>query len=1293
MAAFKLTPPQEQAVATVGHSVIVSAAAGSGKTAVLARRCAYLICDAPPEQRCNVDQLLVLTFTDAAAAEMRSRIVQALRARLSDSPHDHRLREQAALVDAAQISTIHSFCHWLVRRWFSELELDPAATLLDADEATLLEHEVLDTFLTDLYAETTSDDNPLGEPDSGPPPDVTGGVPETPSRAALAARFVQLIDVYGLGDDRDISTLILKLHEFVTSLPQPERWLDAARESIADRPEEVVEIFLAGLKDECARQAEHCDAIAATIEAGDPVGHLYAEQIRTYTSRLRLWTGMFPTVTGEPADTPADRDRIHRTLAQHEAVRSQIADFEFARIRGSRLPKDADPGAVQARDLAKAHLKHVKETLFGKRLKKRYSLFSTEELIDGLKQTAPFVSTIVDLVTGFRDAYASRKRRLDVLDFSDLERFAFNLLRSKESPDLPSEAARSLHRRFAQVLVDEFQDINPIQQEIIRLVSSESDPDLKDNLFVVGDVKQSIYRFRLAEPALFTSRLGKFRSEPQSGEAIALQANFRSRAAILESVNLVFRQLLLPGGGDVVYDAEAELRMGRDEASGECPNPVELHLLERSLDGALHSEDTPERGLTDLSDPVRWTPIEREAFLIGSLIHEWMKTGQPMVEDRSLRFQDIAVLLRATKVNAERMAAVLTSMGVPAFAEVGGSLFGAREIRDVLAALNVLDNFQQDIPLAAVLRSGILGEPLSQDDLVQIRCLDREAPFHETVRRYLESGPDDSLSGRLRLLLNRIDGYRDEVRCRPLADLLWDLYERQGYVAHACGLPNGVQRRANLLKLHEIARRFGSFRKQGLHRFLRFVESLEEENRDLATAPAIGESENVVRIMSIHQSKGLEFPVVCVAGLGTRFNLGDRMGRMIFERNAKIGLRAVDTERMIEYPTAAHAQVAGEVEKHTRDEELRILYVAMTRAREKLVLVGSLRQAEGANDSLRATGGAHPPSRLSIATAMTPLDWLIPALSAAPPGMVRGPGDTTVDNPLVEVHVHDSAEIAGWSVAGHADPADKLLREAAARCEMLPPDEPLDGDHPLIEQVLKRLDYVYPTLASGTMRTAVAASEFKGAFDFTRDPQQRVERPGDDHSIFAVKPAGSLAERENDALRRGLIMHRVLEHLDFAAATDPPGVASDLQRMETAGTITTEDRALVDRGGIEWFVSTPLAAAIRQAGSAYRREFQYIAAESAVCFDRSIGRSSDDQVLVRGIVDDILSRAEGIEIVDFKTDAVARSELARRAEHYRPQMELYARAMSRIWRRPVHACWLVFITARETIDVRNLTLE
>ncbi len=1305
MPVLSFTDQQREAIRTTGRSVIVSAAAGSGKTAVLAQRVAYLVCDAPPKERCQVDELLVLTFTEAAAAQMRSRIVEAIRARLHARPHDDRLHDQVALVDASRISTIHSFCLWLVRRWFSHVGVDPAATIMDDDETTLLKSEVLDTVFSSLYATSNPPEDPLGRVDPVADRPVDSGPRGLKPAARLGAAFLKLIDDYGLGEDREIARFVLKLSDFLSSLPDPQAWLRDAYESPADRPEHTVHATVSALRTELDRQVEHCAQTAVTLEASDPVGHFYASQIHAYVKQLRAWAAMLD----EPgSDSQDERGRqstdpdMEPALARFDAVRQQIAEFEFDKARGPRLPKDADSRLKAARDAAGAELKEVKKRFFAKRLRSRFSLFSVEELTAGLRCVAPYVGTIVDLVSAFREAYARKKRELGVLDFADLERFAFDLLSSDDGPGRPSDVARTLHRRFAHVLVDEFQDINPIQQAIIELASRESAPDQPGNLFVVGDVKQSIYRFRLAEPAIFTERLGRFRRPSRDGVAICLQSNFRSRPEILEAVNVIFSQLMREGCGDIVYDADAELRTGREVDPDAAHQPVELHLLERSWkDGGRNDEAELERGVADLSDPAHWTPIEREAFWIGSQILDWMGSGCETSDGEPLRHRDIAILLRAARINAERMAAMLASMGIPTYADVGGSLLGAREVRDVVAALELLDNFQQDIPLAAVLRSGIMGEPLSEDDLADIRCLDRDIPFHAAVRMWdrlpsrsrdeLESSspkPNTDLRDRLHRLLDRIARYRTEMRRRPLADVLWNLYERQGYLAYAGGLPNGAQRRANLLKLHELARRFGSFRRQGLHRFLRFIQSLEEEKHQVATPPAVGEADDVVRIMSIHQAKGLEFPVVFVAGLGTRFNLGDRGGRMIFERFAKIGLRVVDTERMIEYPSAAHQLAASEIEQRTREEELRILYVAMTRARDKLVLVGSLQGVDGLRDQTRLAQPAGAPSQLSVATAATPLDWLIPVLLCPQAGAVRFPSRDAGGRPTVDVHLHEADEIAGWRVGGRSDDRDAVVRRAVACCNALPADEPLGHDDPVVEEVLSRIEYVYPHLASTSVRASIAASEFKGAYDFLRNPEQRAVQSREDD--FRVPPSKYAQAKPNEAAQRGVITHRILQHLDFTSARNPAGVALELQRMVEEDLISDGDRATVNQASIEWFVSTPLAAAIREAGEAYRREFLFIAAEPLTCFDRSVDASPNDYVLVRGIVDGILPVADGIDIVDFKTDAIRPKEVATRAQRYRPQMEMYARAMSRIWRRPVRSCRLVFLGTETLVEWNDL---
>jgi len=1288
-----LTAQQRRAVETTGRSVIVTAAAGSGKTAVLAQRCAHLVCDAPPPYRCDVDQLLVLTFTEAAASEMRSRIVEAIRTRLQADPVDARLREQVALTDAAHISTIHAFCLWLIRRWFSEADVDPAATLLDDQEGPLLKREVLTGVFDGLYRHHLDPDRPLGTV-SVDEPDRDAGAPESPNAA-----FTRLVDVYGLGSDKAIATLVLALHDFTASLPNPDAWLDAA--AAEPRNDGAILALLSTLPEELDRQIEHCQRVEDCLRPTHGAITFYRDRIAEYREQLCRWrSAMSPLDDLRGAGTPSDVASRLELLAR---VCGEIRGLELTSKGVPRLSKDADEGVRCEVESARDVFSAVRETLFQKRLRDRYALFTIGEWRDGLRKTAPFVSTIVEVVRLFGTAYASKKRMLNVLDFSDLERFAHKLLCDSADPSKPSPIAAALHDKFAHVLVDEFQDINPLQQELLRLVSHESRDDRAGNLFVVGDVKQSIYRFRLAEPVLFVDRLQRFRSGEGDGEAIALQTNFRSRAHVLEAVNTIFRVLMPPGGSAIEYDEEAVLHPGRDEPVTPAA-PVELHVLQRRWErvGTASdetSDDNEENEHTEAQeeerrslvpdDPSGWSSIEREGHIIGRRIRTWMESGVSLEGDRPLEYRDIAVLLRAAKVNGERIAAMLSAMSIPAFAAVGGSLFAAVEVRDVLAALTVLDNAQQDIPLVGVLRSGVLGHRFSENDLLRIRLLDRKDEYHRVVRRYATEGDDPSLCRRLGAFLNQFERLRIEGQRRPPAELIAKICDEFGHMAYCCGLPDAMQRRANLLKLHELARKFGTFRRQGLQRFLRLVDAMSEEDQSIALASAIGESENVVRIMSIHQSKGLEFPVVFLAGLGNRINLGDRSGRMIFEREAKIGLRVVDTERMIEYPSAIHARVVDEVERQTRAEELRILYVAMTRARDRLVMIGSCPKAEEAIEDI-GLSRSPAPSPLAIATATTPLDWLLPAIGSAGERAATGKGDSAIADAkaLFDVRLHTPETMSSWRLSEAKGDGNRTVRRAAASLAPLPATEPTAPDDDQVERVRARLDYAYPYLSTASVRATVAASEHKGLYDFTGAPETPVV--ADEVAAFAVPPSKYGSTGAETAAGRGIVTHRVLQHLDFGAARAPAGVASELQRMIDSGVIRGEDRAVLDEAALAWFVQTPLAESIRQAGGDYRREFQYITAEPPTYFDRSVEAADDDFVLVRGVVDGILPVTGGVDVIDFKTDLIGANEIAARVERYRPQMELYARAVARIRQESVVACRLVFLTPRVIQAVRSL---
>ncbi len=1359
MSDFLFTDVQQRAIETIDRSVLVSAAAGSGKTAVLAQRCAHVVCDAPVEQRCCVDELLVLTFTEASAAEMRSRVVKAIRERLERSPDNRRLQEQLLLVDAARISTVHAFCLWLIRRSFNELALDPSFTLLDKQDAAIVRREVLDDLFDRGFAYALQEEkhtsSSVGQDNSESLQAVESetddhsvtGMTVDDEDAAFDG-FATLIDHYGLGETGQLYDLILEIADLATSLTDAQAWLDKTLARTGDQAHEYIAMLLSQLCQELDWQREHCDAAIVEIEQGDPIGLAYAAALSDYAQQLVVWTELVSETEREDVSTEPDAPDTSQVsdisevsqvpevpealgtlnsssaeescCRRYDRITQAIRGYEFPKVKTPKLAKDCDPDLRTARDRARDALKAIREKFYEKRLLAAYALFSSEEYAIGLRATQPYVRTIVNLVQAFDREFSARKRQLNVLDFKDLERFAFELLTDPVDRTKPSLIAEQMQQRFKYVLVDEFQDINPIQEAIIRLVCREDDSSQRNNLFVVGDVKQSIYRFRLAEPGIFVDRANRMRQEhgkshsgndcvdvdigndvgqgnenSEDGDvAISLQHNFRSRGEILDAVNLIFRQLLPAGYSEIVYDEEAELRLGLACDEEVVSEPVELHLLEkRSSFAEEQASDEPVfRGATVLTSQ-QWSSIEREAYFIGERIKRLIDESKERESDGKLHYCDVVILLRAASVNAEHMAAMLSSMDIPAYADVGGSLFAALETKDILSALQVLDNAQQDLPMASVLRSGVFGEKFNEDEFVEIRCLDRQRPFHACVQGYPSEGKDQALRGRLEGVLRNIEHFRKAVQRRPLPEVLWSLYDKHGYLASVSGLPGGMQRRANLLKLHTLSQKFQTFRRQGVHRFLRFIEALKESDQSMAVAPTVGESEDVVRIMSIHQSKGLEFPFVFLAGLGAKFNLGDRSGRMLTDRNIGIGLRTVDAVKMIEYSSASHRLIVNEVERTTRDEELRILYVAMTRAKRKLILVGS---AQGIGSrTLRLLGRAKPGravlTRLDIATATNPLDWMLPALAQGLDGQVDGIDDVYSKQPTFRVWVHDQEEMAAWHIGKKDDKQRDQLLKAVSRIESLPSDEPTSENRQDVEELLSRLNFVYPRLAAATMRAAIGVSEAKRLYD-ERDDWEMPIVPAEDGLAAKTTQSPSTKSGNDEAARRGSLTHRVLQHLDFGQVDDSASVASELQRMVHQRLLDDNDVALVDVASIAWFLTTPLAEEIRQAGTSYRREFSFVARESPALFDRTLGEVEDERVLVRGIVDGVLPGSKAIKIIDFKTDAVDADHVIERANVYHTQMALYARSMAKLWGKPVDRAVLVFLQARQLIEVTDLTL-
>ena len=1279
MGDIRFTSEQRQAIETIDRSVLVSAAAGSGKTAVLAERCAYLVCEAPPADRCDIDQLVVVTFTENAAAEMKARIRAAVRARLRRHPHDRRLRDQLTLIDNARISTLHAFGLWVLRRWFNHAGIDPAAPVLDAHEAALLKSETLDRLLEQLYREDTE----------------------------LGAGFCKLVDDYGLGNDPAIRRFVLQLTGFLESLPDPQRWLTRCLDLVGADRHELLRHLANDMAEELEGQADYCRRAARHIERHLHEFVFYGRLLDEAAGLLDGWrAGLHDK--GEAGDVIESLTRLPTAIGEHK----------FSAKGAPQVARDASDDCRDRRDRARQLYTHFNDQLFKRRLQRVFGRFTPEEWFAGLGHIAPYVRTVTQLVERFAGDYAEAKSDAGVLDFGDLERKTHDLLVGH------ADIAAALRQRFRHVLVDEFQDINPLQEAIIRLVSREPDDRSPDNLFVVGDVKQSIYRFRLAEPGIFLRRQSNLHNKESAGACIPLQDNFRSGPHIIDAVNHLFRRLLTRHVGGIEYDASAELRPGHtaDAANSREAPSVELHLLERRLtvDGDV---DT---GFVDLHDPAEWSVIEREAYVIAGRIRRMIDEGAAKPDGTPLGYGDVAVLLRAAAHTAAPLAQMLGALGVPACADVGGEFFGAMEVRDILSLLSVLDNMRQDIPLAAVLRSPVLGNALNEDELLKLRLIDRDVPFHETVPAYAASGPDTQLRERVARILGRIDRHRNDARQRPLSEALWRIYHEHGYLAHVGGLPNGVGRRANLLKLHEYARRFGTFHKQGLHRFLRFVESLEEQGQDLNTSPSPTASEAVVRVMSIHRSKGLQFPVVILADLGRRFNLTDAAGRLIFDRQLGLGLRVVDRDRMIEYPSLAHHLVAGCVNRQTRAEELRILYVALTRAMQRLILVGSAGLDGLHRDYALHKGPDGSLSRLTIGMAARPLDWIVPALATLPRGTVRWhtvtdrdpyaggsgseqAGGAGADAPVFDVHTYEEDEMTGWALEVSAPDSENSARRAAADLKALPPDEPTDAPDSEVDPILDRLTYVYPHLAAASVPAVIAATEMRKRYDWLHYPDERptpvhFDRPADPPAQGRNEYPGPVPSQGlAPAAEVGLITHRFLQHLDLKVDPVPDALQRELKRLIATGILAPREDEAVNVEAVAWFLGTKLGSRIRGSEANYRREVMFAHRQPASAIDPLVvgpapppGRcepgSADepgDTVLVRGVIDGILAGEARVEIVDYKTDRIAPDEVGERARTYAPQMSAYAAAAEVLFGRPVEHWWLVFLEARTIVDARG----
>lgn len=1238
------TIDQKRAIETIDRSVLVSAAAGSGKTAVLAERCAYLVTDAP--NPCQINELLVVTFTDAAAAEMRERIAKALRERQQRDPHNARIRRQLALLDGAQISTIHSFCRNLLNRYFAFVDLEPRMPMLDPLEAVQLRKQCAKDVFDALAAE--------GEPDTD--------------------AFLDFVAAYG-AHEPTLRQRVLDIAAFLESHDRPDEWLRNARSRYTHaNSTKLSKKWQHALARWSALELNHLTAAATTLRDALPAGEIGSWFRPAFDAVVAF---------GVMADACLDRNPNAETI--DSICHVDIPELDIPPVAVSRRQKayktlsDQDKAIYDTADRRRKQMLKAFD-----RIKDRVGRFTCADWAAGIAATAPHVEMLLTAVERVRDAYREAKRELGVLDFSDLERYTLELLR-----DDTHHVAERLHKRFHYVLVDEFQDINPVQAEILRLVSTEAAPARSNNLFTVGDVKQSIYRFRLGEPALFIKRRDAFLEDEQdAGEVVPLSMNFRSKRPVIEAINAIFERLMSRDLGGIEYDADARLIPFHHDAPSGNAVPCKVHLLQDPKTIGK-SGDTDSGDESDSADAMDWDRIEREAYVIGERISALHAEGYA--------YGDIVILMRSMKARIGLFMRRLIAKGIPAVSTMTGDLFDALEVLDILGLLQLLDNEQQDIPMGGLLRSPLFGEPLTDSQLVEIRTCGKigngPRPFHEAVRNYAAKGPDKALRNRLAAIYEQLSAWRALASRRPIADVLWQIYEETGYLGYVPALPRGPQRRANLIQLHEYARQFGDFRRQGLNQFMRFIDELRESGEELM-AGAVAPQGDAVRIMTIHASKGLEYRAVILAEAGKQFNLQDAQQPVLVDRKMGVGLEGVDLQRHFQYPTLPHRLVGESVRRESIAEELRVLYVALTRAKERIVIVGTGKLIESPGEAESEPAGESKVLPLSVRlNARDGLTWILAALETMPIGCVAWDDQDAGDDTLFAVTQYKLDDMADWAFE---TPQSEAAVQKAQRFALLTPTDAAmtDADRSLIARIERRLQTPYGAEPLSHVPAAVAASELKRRWNL-------LEEADDPVGQMPAASGGSKYPRQfrmpaltgdttapPGSTQVGTWTHELLQRVDLGAACDRPNLESQLAGMVAAGQFTESQAEAIDLDAVSWFFSTELGRRLRQPSARVLREWPFVlAADPRRYRPEAAAQDAGDVLLVRGIVDCLFDDGAGWEVLDYKTDKVAGAALSERAKEYAGQVQIYAQAVEAAFNVRPKATWLAFLTPRKVVRV------
>lgn len=1207
MAEVKWTNEQLQAIQEKNSNILVAAAAGSGKTAVLVERIIHKIID----EQMDIDKILVVTFTNAAASEMRERILEAIYKKLEENPENVHLQRQIILLNKASICTIHSFCLDVIHNHFYEIDLPSNFKIADTAEIDLLKQEVLDDLFEQKYTE--NDKN-----------------------------FIELLENYtNYRGDEALQELVLKIYKFIQSSPFPIKWLQEKLELLKIEDKDISQTIWGKL-------------IIQTVDDDIQESIMQLEVTKSKMALYPEMTKFYQTIS-EDIINLQDLQKYN----SWDELYIKLLNFNFSKWPvDKKVINDLKEDSKEIRDKVKKHIKEKTAKLLS---------CSQEQAVKDLKIITPILEKLSNLITEFTKNFAEKKKEKNCIDFNDIEHFALKILLDENNN--PTEVAKKYKEKFEEIAIDEYQDSNLVQEAILTSISKGN------NIFMVGDVKQSIYKFRQARPELFLQKYDEYKNKEEKTQEdnlkIQLFRNFRSRQNILNITNLVFETIMSKELGDINYNENEYLNYGANYPEPEeiknYAGIAELDIIDLKEDESI----TAFEGEEDEEEQERVEDDVLEAKFVANKIQELLNSNYMVFDKkqgyRKIRPKDIVILLRATSNLSPIYEKELSDLELPVFSDTSGTYLDTVEIQTILSVLKIIDNPLQDIPLVVVLRSSICN--FTDNDLITIRLTDRNCNFYEALikTRLICEG---DLKNKIESFLEKLEKWKSISQYMPLDEFIWQIYLDTGYYQYVGLLPNGAMRQANLKTLFEKAKQYEKASFKGLFNFIQFIDKLKKQNGDLASAKLIGENEDVIRIMSIHKSKGLEFPVVFLCNSHKKFNMQDLNDNILLHQDIGFGPTIMDTTRKIKYSSIAKDAIKLKMKQETLSEEQRILYVALTRAKEKLYITGRskdftkyvqdknkvLEMYESENIKLDAK---------LMKKANSYLDWIMYVYLFNQGRTITLKGESYKLSDIITLNVSNKKDLlkalAKEEVVEQIDLKEKIEQILKNKS---------DEENKKSEQALKELlEWKYDYIVDTTLPTKSSVTKIKQEKIKLEEMLKGIESEEVEYKK-SYTPKFMQEDKKISSAEKGTLVHLCIQRLDERKDYELKDIQNMILNLVEKEIITQNEADAIDVNLIYQYTKSQLFEELRKAKEVHKEQPFYIniPAKDVV----SEAENSKKNILVQGIIDlYYIDKNDNLVLIDFKTDYISNEPNAKEKilDKYKVQLEIYKTALEQALNR------------------------